>query len=525
MKKRFLAMVLAASMVFSLAACGGDSGGSQGGDSSAADSGSEGGSNTDSGSGDGAGSDEAGEPVKLVMAFRTSGSIPSEADIDRIEEAVNQITREKINAEIELLIIQNSSYVQQMTLMLSGSEQLDIMGATSPMMASTVGSEQIRDLGELLDTYGQGIKEVLGEDVLSCGRFEGTQYFIPPICDIVLGMGYYTMRKDIVDKYNIDLSQVKTYEDLTEVFQIVHDNEPNMNVVGTNGAGTSPMQYNVAWDKLGNYFGVLDDRGQGELKVVNLFETENYRKYVDTMHEWYTKGFISQDITNATESGAAQMKAGTLFAYCNSNKPGIDTQEAMNTGCEVVGCQVLDSILSTGNNWQWTIPENSVDPVKAMQFLNLLYTDADLLNIIVYGIEGTDYVMHEDGRIGYPEGIDATNVGYSLSPMLWSFGNEFNAHVWETNDPDVWEQTKEWNKTGVKSKAYGFVFNTAPVSNEIAAVQNVYDQYKMSLECGVVDPEETLKEMNEQLYAAGLQTIIDEKQAQLDKWAAENGVN
>ena len=68
------------------------------------------------------------------------------------------------------------------------------------------------------------------------------------------------------------------------------------------------------------------------------------------------------------------------FAYCNSNKPGIDTQEAMNTGCEVVGCQVLDSILSTGNNWQWTIPENSVDPVKAMQFLNLLYTDADLLN-------------------------------------------------------------------------------------------------------------------------------------------------
>ena len=143
MKKRFLAMVLAASMVFSLAACGGDSGSAQGGDSSAADSGSEGGSDADAGSGNGAGSDEAGEPVKLVMAFRTSGSIPSEADIDRIEEAVNQITREKINAEIELLIIQNSSYVQQMTLMLSGSEQLDIMGATSPMMASTVGSEQI----------------------------------------------------------------------------------------------------------------------------------------------------------------------------------------------------------------------------------------------------------------------------------------------------------------------------------------------------------------------------------------------
>ena len=62
------------------------------------------------------------------------------------------------------------------------------------------------------------------------------------------------------------------------------------------------------------------------------------------------------------------------------------------------------------------------------------------------------------------------------------------------------------------------------VSNEIAAVQNVYDQYRMSLECGVSDPNEVLDEMNEKLYAAGLQTIIDEKQKQLDKWASENGV-
>ena len=151
-----------------------------------------------------------------------------------------------------------------------------------------------------------------------------------------------------------------------------------------------------------------------------------------------------------------------------------------------------------------------------------MYSDPEILNLIVYGIEGEDYVLHDDGRVGYPEGKDSSSVGYTMSSMLWSFGYEFNAYVWETNDPDVWEQTKEWNKTGLVSKAYGFVFDPTPVANQEASVQNVYDQYRMSLECGVVDPESTLAEMNEKLYAAGLQDIIDEKQAQLDEWAKAN---
>ena len=110
-----------------------------------------------------------------------------------------------------------------------------------------------------------------------------------------------------------------------------------------------------------------------------------------------------------------------------------------------------------------------------------------------------------------------------MSSITWALGNQFNCYVWETNDPDIWEQTKAYQNEGVESLAYGFVFDPTPVANQEAAVQNVYDQYRMSLECGVVDPESTLAEMNEKLYAAGLQDIIDEKQAQLDAWAEANG--
>lgn len=521
MRKRFVAIILTLCMVFGLAACG-----SSGGDSGKSTT-----KNTDAataaqgekGSETPAKSDDGEAPVKLVMSFRASGSVPSEADVHRVEDALNEVLREKINCEIELLIIQSASYKQQMTLMLSGDEQLDIMFAMSNMIPSAVSGEQLRDLQPLIDEYGQGIKDALGESLLSCGYFSNTLYCLPVQTEGALGMGYYTMRKDLVDKYNINVDEIKSYEDLTEVFQIIKDNEPDMTVVGPGSAGSSFMQYNCSWDKLGDYFGVLDKCGQEDLTVTNLFETDNYKYFLKVMREWYEKGFISADVTNSTESSGAQMKAGTLFAYANANKPGIDAQEQQITGCEVVGCQVLDSITVTNNNGQWCIPENSAHPEKAMQFLNLLYTDPEIINLVVYGIEGEDYVVRDDGRIGYPDGLDATTVGYSMASMLWSFGNQFNAHVWETNAPDLWDQTKAWSETGLKSKAYGFVFDPTPVANEEAAVQNVYDQYRMSLECGVVDPESTLDEMNKKMYDAGLQKIMDEKQEQLNAWAEANG--
>ncbi len=455
---------------------------------------------------------------KLVVSFRTNGNVPEEGQIKKVEDALNKILREKINCEVQLMIIQSGSYQQQMTLMLAGNEQLDVMGATFQMLAPAVSSEQLRDLSGLLNDYGQGILSTLSPELLGCGLFNGTQYSIPIQADSAVGMGFYVMRKDIVDKYNIDVNSIKSYEDLTKVYELVHEKEPDLTILAPRNAGMSFLEYNCTWDKLGNQFGVLDNYGQDGLNVVNLFETQSYKNYLDVVREWYQKGFISGDVTNATESGPALMKAGNLFSYCGANKPGIYTQEKMATGYEVVGTQVLESITWTGNAFQWTIPENAKYPEKAMQFLNLMYTEPDIINTLVYGIEGEDYEVHEDGRIGYPKGIDATSVGYSLSSMLWSFGNEFNAYVWETNDADIWEQTIEWNKTGLRSKAYGFVFDSTPVATEMAAVQNVYNQYSMSLECGVVEPTEVLVEMNEKLYAAGLQNIIDEKQRQLDLW-------
>lgn len=66
----------------------------------------------------------------------------------------------------------------------------------------------------------------------------------------------------------------------------------------------------------------------------------------------------------------------------------------------------------------------------------------------------------------------------------------------------------------------------SPYSTHLTALNNALNTYMPALETGTVGVDgvdSTLQQLNEALYAAGLQEVIDEKQRQLDEWLAENG--
>ena len=86
---------------------------------------------------------------------------------------------------------------------------------------------------------------------------------------------------------------------------------------------------------------------------------------------------------------------------------------------------------------------------------------------------------------------------------------------------DYWDATKTFNEESQKSAAFGFSFDATQVANEITACTNVVNKYHKALVCGALDPETTLPQFNSELKDAGIDAIIEEKQAQLDAWLAE----
>ena len=147
-----------------------------------------------------------------------------------------------------------------------------------------------------------------------------------------------------------------------------------------------------------------------------------------------------------------------------------------------------------------------------MKFLNLWFSDEELGNLISYGIEGEHYVLDENGMGKYLEGKDATTCAYHLGASI----SNINRIRWESENPEYAELLVESNTNAKKSAGLGFGFDTANVTNEITQLDNVCSKYQIGLESGALDPEKYLPEFNAALKDAGIETVIAEKQKQLD---------
>ena len=94
------------------------------------------------------------------------------------------------------------------------------------------------------------------------------------------------------------------------------------------------------------------------------------------------------------------------------------------------------------------------------------------------------YEVKESGLIGYPEGVTVDNSGYNLN-MGWAFGNQYITHIWEGDPLSLYDDLKAFNESAVKSCAFGFTWDPTPVKTEVAALNNVLDEYRCGLEWGV----------------------------------------
>lgn len=456
------------------------------------------------------------DPFEIALAMPIFGAIPP--DMQQVQDEISKITKEKINATVKILPISIGAWAQQMNLMTSSGEKLDVSFVFGQGYSSDVATGKIIPLDNLLEQYGQGIKEQIGPDFLASAKVEGNTYGVPTYKDYTTGVPGVLMRKDLVDKYNIDVASIKGMDDLDPIFQIIKENEPNLAPLAV-GLSTPADKY-VWYDKLGDRFGVLPNYDNG-LKVINVFETKEYENLMKKLHSWFKAGYINKDAATSQTPPTDLVKADKAFAYIDGNKVGGVESFSQVVGKELVFAPLVPNSYSTTSDvlaGLWTISSNSTNPERTMMFLDLMYTDKDLANLFVWGIEGKHYVKASDTTIEYPQGIDSTSVGYVN--QRWITPNASLAYLQKYDFPQLWVKTAEVNQNAVKSKALGFLFNAEPVKNEMTSLNNVIEQYRKALESGSLDPEAKLQEFRDKLKAAGIDKVIAEKQKQLDAWAA-----
>jgi putative aldouronate transport system substrate-binding protein len=462
------------------------------------------------------------KPYHMVMVF-PSGAIPK--DLPIVQDAINAYLKKKINATIEIRPIDSSVWLDKTNLMFLSNEQFDLMFTSSWLyLGQQIAKQQIIPLDDLLHQYGQGITSTLERSYIENGRVNGSIYGVLTNKEFASTKGII-MRKDIVDKYKIDLSTIHELEDFERIWQTIKEHEPDMVPLQVK-YDRSPLTVMLGYGK----FDMLDysggpgvlDRESKNLKVINLYGTPTYLHYAKIMHSWYKAGYINKDGSITRQDEFEAVKAGKAFAYSQSMKPGFDTQESRNTGFPMVAVELTKPYTTTGDTTSamFAIPRTSQNPERAMMFLNLLYTDKYLLNLLDWGIEGKHYIKKADNLIDYPPGETARTIGYNLN-LPWMFGNQLNSYIWPSDDPNLWEKYRNFNLTADKSLALGFIFDPDKVKNEVIACGNVLLQYAGALNSGEFDPDNILPALLNALKGAGVEKVIAEKQRQLDAWAAD----
>lgn len=496
--KKGIAALLASTLVLSMTACGGG----------------------ESASGQAEEGDDGTYTVTLVL----KGS--QQPDEERIEAKINEILEKELNAKLDLVVLPWASANQQMQLMLAGDEKIDIFYNDGTTAVRYMNSGQILDMTELVDKYGKNLKELYGEEILKSNTVDGFLYGVPNQIERGSIPAVY-MRKDLVEKYQIDTSSIKEPKDMEKVFEKVQAGEPDMTMLFSANED-APVTRLFGGDNLAdtNYLGVIMDQ-ENDTKIENFYATDWYKETTTMLHDWYNKGYISEDAGTDTENWRTVCKAGNLFSIFFTYHPGTPVEFESSTGYEFEIVKFRDYPIKncqTYNNVNFSIAQNSENPEKSMEVLDYLYGSPELMNLLIWGEEGTDYVMEdeENGIINFPEGVTADNVGYSLN-LGWELPNQFIAHKWTGSDPQLWEKMEEFNDTAKESTAVGFFFDNSEYDNQIAALSNVVKQYSISLNSGSADPEVYLPQFLEALEQAGIDDLIAAKQEQFDKWLESKG--
>ena len=143
----------------------------------------------------------------------------------------------------------------------------------------------------------------------------------------------------------------------------------------------------------------------------------------------------------------------------------------------------------------------------------MMMTDEDVTNLLMWGIEGDEYSVADDGKIVKLE-------NYSN----WSLpGLHGNQQIMTGRSDKQKELDAEWseNARNNKTKGYGYCYDTSAMTNQITAVQAVITEYQAALETGSVDLDTVYPEFIQKLEANGINDIIADNQAQFDAWLAQ----
>lgn len=464
------------------------------------------------------------EAEHIVMTYQTMDYSVLD-DVKEVLEAINEITIPEIGVEVEFKFVDARDAYSEYSLWIGNGKHVDLMIMNNQDITTYINRNMLLPIDDLLETYAPDIAGFMKEEGYSLTEgsiVNGEAYGFTIISELLGSGGGLWIPLRYVEEAGLAYEKEHIYslKELDVLFAELKELYPDKYPLGqiTSGNNFSTLGY---YDSVGNGLGTDATLGtlmEGDTEIENFFETENYKEFLEYLRSWYLKGYIYSDAAITDAENIDFVKEGIVLSWPFASTPGLVSES--NFGEKIVCLRTTEVTLGAAHTKLgfWAIPITSTNPEAAMRFMNLMYKDNRIANLIQWGIEGVHYVLKdaENGLIEYPEGENAQTVGY-YNPLNL-YGDRRKVYSMET--AELRQEYKDYSEEALNNpkEIRSFQYSSFNMAAEIDAVQEVIEKYVPVLESGSVDLEIYYPQFLEELEKAGMSEIIADKQAQYDAW-------
>lgn len=463
------------------------------------------------------------EPYTVAIQVVTlPGTDYSTLEAD-MEAAINEITQPAINCMVDIQFVWISEIANTTSLGVAGGEKLDLIHvATVTPLSSMVGEEILLDMneGNLLQNRGQDLIELFG-DLMESGEVSGQQLAVPAKTYNAVAKGF-SYNKTIVDQCGISIPEKGTIEDMETMLYGIKEAGVDIMPFYVGSGGNNLMYWLYGCSGFGTEYsyGVIFDE-MNDLTIENMYASEEFEDFCLRMFRWRQDGILQKDSTDTT-SGTDYMYAQQLASSFADISPYLKANYnamAKNSGFELGWCEIVEPQVINGSvtEYMWGIASNSERPDKAMDFLNYMYVNEDVANILLYGLEGENYTFVEGS-----ERVITTNGTYSS--QFFYGGDESKTLVQDPADENYNEEWEAFQGAAPVSALVGYIFDDSNYQTEASTINTAITKYLPTLQNGLCESEEATKafiaEFITELENAGINDVIAANQEQLDAFIA-----
>jgi putative aldouronate transport system substrate-binding protein len=459
------------------------------------------------------------------------GDKPKNGQFEKVLAKVNELLKQKVNAEIEWKWVEWADWQTKYNLLLASGEPLDLITVGTDWLDTWNNAQRgaFLPLDDLLPKYAPQTYASVTQDEWAQTKYKGK---IVPENQYTQWVNHgFIYRGDWAKEAGLN-EKISSWDEIQSYLQYVKDKKGvipfdiggggSLNMIWDGwvesntknlplpvSSGFLPMFYTASYEE--------------QFKAASPIFDDLFVNYVKKMKEWADKGFWREDVLNNKNDIWTAMKAGqtamlehhtqnfaTYRVDMDKKQPGSDLQmfPFARPSSNLLATSITHGASSIG--------AHSKNPERALMVYDLLRNDEQIYRLINYGMEGVQYEM-KDGKRVLPANYDeAKDMFYS---DFWGGRNDKLEIPSDTTWDKIDTLYKEYDAIK-KPYPYGqFIFDKSAVEPELAAISQVSSSMGPALSFGKVDdPAKAVQQFRDKLKQAGYDKVMAELQKQLDAY-------